>query len=322
LGYFELNFLQRDVPILLGLAGGRIDAVKIATKSLANGFELPVYGLGLWQMGGRVESDRSKDGQEVSAIRAAIELGVTHIDTAESYGDGHAEELLARAAEGLDRSKLLVATKVSAGHQTYDGVKRAFDASLKRLKMDYVDLYLLHRYPEPGMPIEQTMRAMDELVRDGVVKHIGVSNLSPARFLEVQANTKNKLVCNQVHYNVQHREVEKRGVLKQCQDEDVMLVAWRPLQKGELLECRGLMKQLAEKYGKSPAQLAINWLICQDHVVTISKTSSAEHLRENLGALDFEMDAGDVERIRREFPDQREQSDAVPLDYAADKAPW
>ncbi len=293
--------------------------MKIATKKLTNGFELPVYGLGLWQMGGRRAVDRSQDAREIMAIRAALEHGITHLDTAELYGAGHAEELLARAVEGFDRKKLLVATKVSGQNQSYDGVRRSFEASLKRLRMDYVDLYLLHWYPEPGLPIADTMRALDELVSAGVVKNIGVSNMTPARFSEAQRHTKNKLVCNQVHYNLQYREVEAKGVLKQCQDEDVMLVAWRPLQKGAL-GTAPVVADLARKYGKTPAQIALNWLIAQDHVVTISKTSRVEHLEENLGALNWTMEPEDVERIRREFPDQKLVSDAVPLDYAADVA--
>lgn len=293
--------------------------MNIPTKKLASGFEAPAYGLGLWQMGGLTTADRTHDAREITAIRTALEHGVTHLDTAESYGDGHAEELLARAVDGFERSKLLVATKVSAWNQSYDGVRRSLDASLKRLKMDYVDLYMLHRYPEPGLAIEDTMRAMDELVDKGLVLNIGACNLSPARFEAAQAASKHKLVCNQVHYNLQYRETEVRGVLKQCLELDVLLVAWRPLQKGRLGEAPVVTK-LAEKYGKTPAQIAINWLVSQDQVVTISKTSNLAHLEENLGALDWTMEPEDIERIRSEYPDQQRASDAVPLDYAADVA--
>ncbi len=294
--------------------------MNIPTKKLKNGFELPVYGLGLWEMGGRWEADNSQDKREVIAIRAAIDAGVTHLDTAESYGKGHAEELLARAIEGYDRSKLVIATKVSAWNQTYDGLRRSFDASLKRLKTEYVDLYLLHRYPESGIPIKETMRAMDELVEQGVVKNIGVCNMSVSRFVETQKHTAKKLVCNQLHYNVKYREVEHMGVLKFCQDNDVLLCAWRPLQKGALSDT-SILVELAKKYGKTPNQVAINWLISQPSVVTIPKTSNLDHLQENLGAVGWSMDAADIELIRREFPDQQPVSDAVPLDYEADIEP-
>lgn len=295
--------------------------MNVPTKKLTNGFELPVYGIGLWEVGGRYEADTTKDNAEVEAIRAALEAGITHIDTAESYGHGHAEELLARAIEGYDRSKLIIATKVSAHNQGYEGVRQACEASLKRLGTDYIDLYLIHRYPMPGISIEETMRAMDELVDEGLVRHIGTSNLSPRRFAEAQKYARHKLVCNQVHYNVQYREAEKRGVIQQCLDTDTMLVAWRPLQKGTLLSSP-LLAELATKYHKTPAQIAINWLISQANVVTIAKTSNPTHLKENLGAINWTMESGDIERIRNEFPDQKDISDTVPLNYDADLAAW
>ncbi len=294
--------------------------MKIPTKKLKSGFELPVYGLGLWQVGGRWEADDSKDTQEIKAVQTAIEAGVTHIDTAESYGRGHAEEILGQALKGYDRSKLFIATKVSQQNQSHDNLHRSFEASLKRIGTDYLDLYLLHRYPDKGISIAETMQALDELVEQGVVKHIGVCNMTPNRFREAQKHAKNKLVCNQVHYNVQYREIEDKGVLQYCQDNDVMLVAWRPLQKGALLNVP-LLQQLAQQYHKTPAQIAINWLISQNNVVTISKTSNLEHLQENLGAVGWSMNTADVERIRREFVDKKFVSDAVPLDYDADREP-
>lgn len=290
----------------------------IPVKQLTNGFEMPVYGLGLWQMGGgNWQADTSKDADEINAIRAAIDAGVTHIDTAEGYGGGHAEELLGQAIEGYDRSKLIIATKVSGAHQSYADLLRSFEASLKRIKTDYINLYLLHTYPKPGIDIAETMRALDELVEQKVVRNIGVCNLSPNRFNEAQRHTKNKIVCNQVHYNLQFREAEDKGVLKQAQENDVMLVAWRPVQKG-VFPPSSVVDEVVKKYNKTPVQIAINWLVSQSNVVTISKTSNAAHLTENLGALDWQMDREDIERIRLEFPDQRPVSDSVPLNYEAD----
>ncbi len=289
----------------------------IPTKKLSSDFELPVYGLGLWQMGGRWESDTSNDEREVAAIRAALDAGITHVDTAEGYGNGHAEQLLARAINGYDRAKLQIATKVAGHNQAYDGLMRALEGSLKRLQTDYIDLYMLHFYPPSGTDVNGTVRALDELVAQGAIKHIGVCNMSPNRFEDIQRRTKNKLVCNQVHYNVQYREAEKRGVLEHAQQNDVMLVAWRPVQKGNLPKS-ALVNELAAKYGKTPTQIAINWLVSQQNVVTISKTSSLEHLTENLGALDWRMEVRDIERIRTLFPDQKNVSDALPLDYETD----
>lgn len=178
--------------------------MKIPTKKLESGFELPVYGLGLWQMGGRDEADTSKDDNEIDAIRNAIHSGITHIDTAERYGNGHAEELLGRAISGFDRKKLLIATKVSGWNQRYDDLLRSFESSAKRIGTDYIDLYLLHFFPDPGISIADTMKAMDYLVDQKVVKNIGVCNFTPSRFVDAQKHTRNKLVCNQVHYNLQY----------------------------------------------------------------------------------------------------------------------
>ena len=291
--------------------------MKIPTKKLKSGFELPVYGLGLWQMGGRLESVTDKDGVEIDAINLAIDNGITHIDTAEMYGRGHAEELLGTALQGRDRSKLIIASKVSGNHQSYDGVHRALEASLKRIGTDYLDLYILHRFPNPGIDIKDTMSALDDLVRQGVIRHIGVSNFTPHRLDVAQSLTANKIVCNQVHYNVKYREVEDKGILVQCQEQDVMLVAYRPLQKG-ILPDTSLLQELAETYGKTPTQIAINWLISQQNVVTISKTSNPKHFTENLGAIGWEISKEDIERIRTEYPDLAMVSDAVPLDYEAD----
>lgn len=143
--------------------------------------------------------------------------------------------------------------------------------------------------------------------------------MTPHRFNDVQAHTKNKLVCNQVHYNVLVREVEQRGVVQQCQANDTLLVAWGPIQKGMLPDVP-LIQELAKKYNKTATQIAINWLISQKNVVTISKTSSVEHLQENLGAVGWQMDSDDVERIRKEYPNQEAVSARVALDYEADVA--
>lgn len=294
--------------------------MKIPIKKLKGGFELPVYGLGLWQMGGRWEVDTSNDEADIKAIWNAIELGITHIDTAEKYGNGHAEELLGQALKGIDRSKLIIATKVAGPNQRYDDLLRSFEASLKRIGTDYIDLYLLHRFPDPGISISETMKAMDNLVRQKVVKNIGVCNFTPNRLIETQKHTENKIVCNQVHYNLQYREVEAKGVLDFCQKNDVLLSAWRPLQKG-LLPKSSLLEEIAEKYNKTPAQIAINWLISQDNVITLSKTSNLDHLKDNLGAIGWSMAKEDIEKIRKEFPGQQVISDALPLDYEADVAP-
>ncbi len=289
----------------------------IPTKRLGTGFELPVYGLGTWQMGGRFQRDaENDDARDVRAIEAAIEAGVTHIDTAEAYAAGHTEKLVGRAIRRHDRERLFLASKVGLSQPPRDKkVIETAEQSLRRLGTDYLDLYLLHRF-NSQVPLGETMAALDSLVERGLVRHLGVSNFSEERFQAAQRHTAHKLVTNQVHYNLEIREMETAGVLDFCQRSDVMLVAWRPLQKGMLLRNdTPIVSELAAKYEKSPAQIAINWLTSQDNVVTLAKTSTSEHLWENLGALGWRLDPDDIERLRREFPDQQHVSDAVPLDH-------
>lgn len=292
----------------------------IPVKELSNGFALPVYGLGTWLMGGNTERDTANDARDIAGIQAAIKHGVTHIDTAEKYAAGGAEELIGEAIKGFDRSKLILATKVRSEKQSYDGILQACEESLRRLKTDYIDLYLLHSYPAPGLPIADTMRAMDRLVEQGIVKNIGVCNLTINRFNEAQKHTANKLVCNQLEYSVRLREAQRRGIIRYCQENDVLVTAWGPLLVG-LIENSGVLLEIAARYGKTPRQVALNWLIRQPNVVTIPKTSNIEHLEENLGALGWDMSDEDADRLDREFPDQFSASRRVPLDYEADIEP-
>ena len=292
----------------------------IPIKTLKSGFSLPVYGLGTWEMGGRMEPDYSQDEIQIKAIKTAIDHGITHIDTAELYGDGHCEELVGQAIKGYDRSQLIIVSKASAWNQSYDDLLKAAEQSLNRLQTNYLDLYLLHRYPEPGITIEQTMKAMDLLVEQGLVKNIGVCNMTSKRLEEVQKHTSNQIVYNQLHYSLEQREPAIKGAVKYCQDNDIFISAWGPLSKGAL-ENVPILEEMAKKYSKTPYQVALNWLISQPNVITIPKTTHVEHLEENLGALGWELKPEDIERLSKEFPNQKQVSDRVPLDYAADIDP-
>lgn len=288
----------------------------IPTKQLKNGFSLPVYGLGTWGMGGHHHRDpENDDAADIAAIQLAIEHGVTHLDTAESYAEGKAEELIGQAIRGHDRASLQIVSKAHYDHLGYYDLLTAAKQSLERLGTDYLDLYLLHRF-NPNIPIEDTMRALDELMNEGLVRAIGVSNFTVERFRLAQSATSHKIVTNQLHLNLKYREAELLGLLKYCQDNDVLFTAWRPLQKGMLLDNPpDVLKQMMDKYGKTAAQIALNWLISQDHVVTLAKTSTREHLKENLGAFGWTMETQDIELLRQRYPDQESVSDAVPLNY-------
>lgn len=286
----------------------------IPTKKLKNGFNLPVFGLGTWQMGGREERNPDNDDErDIAAIRAAIDRGLTHIDTAEIYANGRAEEIIAQAIAPYERPKLFIVSKVSGEHQRGPEVMAACEASLKRLRTPYLDLYLLHRH-DPTVPLSETIGAMNKLVERGLVRQIGLSNFDVASHQEARRFAATPIVASQAHYNLKFREPERAGLLDYCQQNDTLLIAWRPLGKGLLAQAGlPLVDELCEKYNKTPAQIAINWLICQPNVVTLAKSSSLAHLEENLGALGWEMEPADIERLRREYPGQESVSDVVAL---------
>ncbi len=272
-------------------------------KTIA-GIKLPAIGIGTWNMGrakGHGEMpDSSNDEQSTAAIKAAIKLGMWHIDTAEMYSSGHAEEITGEAIKGIPRSKVFVTTKVLPNHLSRDDLIAAAEASLKRLQLEYVDLYLIH-WLNGTSQIKEAIAAMDELVKAGKVKHIGVSNFSLKQLQLAQSYTKNKIVTNQVEYNLLDRSCE-RDILPYCQDNDVILTAYSPLAQGSsrLLKNK-VLAAVAAKHGKTPAQVALNWLISQNNVIAIPKAGSVEHARENAGAAGWKLTPEDLEMIEKEF---------------------
>lgn len=285
----------------------------IPHKSLEDGFSLPVLGLGTWTMGGKRTVEAKNDEKDTQALQAAIDLGYTHIDTAEIYAGGHTEELVGQAVKKYDRKKLFLTSKVAGEHARYDDVLESLQMSLKRLQTDYLDLYLVH-YPNPDVPIAHTMKALDRLVQEKLVKHIGVSNFSEKRFEEAQFYAENKLVANQLHYNLIYREVERKHLVTYCENNDVLLIAYRPLEKGKLAQTGiTLLDHMSKKYKKTPSQIALNWLISQANIVTLVKSEDGKHLKENLSALDWQMSPLDIEKLRNEFPDQQAVSNTREL---------
>lgn len=285
--------------------------MNIPWKTLAGGISMPELGQGTWRLGGVSERDPGNDdARDVAVIRRALDAGLIHIDTAEMYAGGHAEELVGEAIRGVERSRLFLTGKVWKTHLGGDGPLRAAEASLQRLGVDMFDLYLVHQV-NPEVPLKETIRAMNRLQRRGLARHIGVSNFSLERLKQAQALSEVPIVANQLHYNLQVREIELSGLLDFCRETGVMVIAWRPLRG---VDCSvPLLAELAEKYRRTPRQLALNWLISQPGVVTIVKASDPLHLAENVGAADWRMAEEDVERLRREFPDCRTVSEAVPL---------
>ncbi|MFH1694404.1 MAG: aldo/keto reductase [Patescibacteria group bacterium] len=271
------------------------------TWKLNNGFELPKVGLGTWEMGGGMETDTSEDELSLKAIRSALETGYRHIDTAEVYGDGHAEELVGEATKDFNREELIIASKVAKTNLGYGDVLSAAERSLERLGMDYIDIYYIHA-PNPEIPMEETMKALNKLVDDGLIKHIAVSNFTVEMLEEAQRLADTKIVANQIEYslsaqiesNYRYNRDVISNVVPYCQENDVLVVAYRPINRRELLKPNEALDKMAEKYGKTRAQIAINWLVSQKNVATIPMTQNEQHLRDNLDAGLWEMDTEDI----------------------------
>jgi diketogulonate reductase-like aldo/keto reductase len=292
--------------------------MNIPEKTLSDGFSIPVYGLGTWQMGGRWGGDSHNDERDLEAIITAVELGIRHIDTAEIYAAGKAEILVGRAIKKVGRENVFIASKAGYSHSRPDDVIKACHQSLDRLETDYLDLYMPHGHDD-RVPLGETMSAFDQLVDDGLVRNVGLSNFITETLREAQSVTRTPIRIDQVHYNVAHREPESTGLIDYCQKSNVVLNAWRPVQKGDVAGIGDLhslpdptIAEMAEKYNKTAAQICINWLISQQNVITMAKTSNVDHLKENLGAVDWKMEESDIEYIRKRYKNQTTLSD-VPL---------
>jgi diketogulonate reductase-like aldo/keto reductase len=275
-------------------------------KKLTDTITIPVIGFGTWTIGGGDDADTTQDKEHISAIKTAIKLGITLIDTAESYAKGHAEELVGKAIQGSDRGRLFIISKVSPEHLNYNDLIESAGMSLERLKTDYLDLYLIHS-PNPEISILETMQAMDYLIEKKLIRFIGVSNFSVEQIKEAQKYTKNKIVANQVEYNLLVRnsghvtnDMESR-IIPYCQKNNILIIAWRPLAKGKLARPGfKLLDELAEKYSKTQAQISLNWLISKKGIVAVTKSSKTNHLKDNLGAMGWELKQEDVDRLDKE----------------------
>ncbi len=248
---------------------------------------LPKIGFGTWTIGGRDLADPSQDTRSLHALRSALELGYTHFDTAESYAAGHAEELLGRAirVSGLPRSALFITSKVSPEHLDYHAVLTSCENSLRRLGMDYLDLYLIH-WPRLGMHLADTFRALNQLVSGGKVRHLGVSNFDLKLLEEAVALSETRLLTDQLSYSLPDRTCEKNGVLAYCQENDILLTAYSPVKRRFIRGNKALM-ELARRRGITPQQVALAWLVDQPRVITIPMSFNPQHQADNLAATDI-----------------------------------
>jgi len=264
---------------------------------ISHGLSIPKLGFGTWKIGGDSYADLKLDSISRAALRSALELGYTHFDTAEMYAGGHAEELLGQAIResSIKRETLFITTKVTPSHLKYDDVLKACENSLKRLRMDTIDLYLIH-WPQAGMKLEETFSALNKLAQDGKVKHLGVSNFNLNLLKQSQEFCETPLVTNQVPYSLSDRSYVRNGVLEYCQQNNILLTAYEPVDKGRL-HVNKTLQTIADAHHATPYQIALAWLISQPRVITIPMSLNPQHIKENFDASEIELNEQEMEEL-------------------------
>ncbi len=266
----------------------------IPTTSLPSGEAVPVLGQGTWAMG----EDRAKRKTEIATLRLGLDLGMTLIDTAEMYADGGAEKVVAAAIAGR-RDGVFIVSKVLPEHATRRATIAACERSLRRLKTDRIDLYLLHWREE--VPLAETLEGFAALHRAGKIRYWGVSNFDVADMKELIGLEGGAAVAaNQVMYNLNRRGIE-HDLVPWCRRRHVPLMAYSPVDQGRLVRARKLAR-IASRLGASQAQVALAWLARQKGVIAIPKAASEAHLRENRAALDLKFSRRDLAALDRAFP--------------------
>ena len=258
---------------------------------------LPKIGFGTWKIGGGSFPDPKTDSVSLAALHSAIETGYTHFDTAEMYANGHAEELLGKAVRSsqVKREALFITSKVTPSHLQYDEVLRSCENSLRRLQMDTIDLYLIH-WPSTGMKLADTFRALNKLVRDGKVKHLGVSNFNLKLLKQSQELSETPIITNQVPYSLGDRSYVKNGMLEYCQKNDILLTAYSPIEEGNL-KTNAKLESIAKAHNATAFQIALAWVISQPRIITIPMSANPAHIRENFEAAEIELSKNEIEQL-------------------------
>lgn len=284
------------------------------TKKLENWFEMWIISYGTWPLGWISEAHPEQQDDAVRIMQYAIDRGMNYIDTAELYGCWESEKFLGLAIQKYQREQLFIGSKVRGSNASYKAIKKACENSLKRVGTSYFDLYYIH-WREDQFDLQDCMRALEELVDEGKIHNIWVSNFSHETLQLAQSYCKKyKIVANQVHYNLLFREPENTGLLQYCQENDVMLVAYRSVELWKLAHNPTLHYMgLAKKYAATSAQLSLNWLFTQMNVVTVFHSAHKEHIEENLWALNFKMSAEDIAFLRNDLKGQIPKSDCINL---------
>ena len=257
---------------------------------ITGGLRMPKLGLGTWRMSGPSCTE---------AVLAALSRGYRHIDTAQMYGN-EAEVGAALAQADVKRADIHVTTKVWWENLAPDAMRRAAAESLRKLRLDYVDLYLIH-WPAPGMNVPRAMEALMRLKSDGLAKNIGVSNFTVALMRQCIEEARAPIVCNQVEYHVM---LDQKRVLDYARAHGIAVTAYCPLARGNLGDVH-VLADIARKHGATPAQVALKWLLDQDGVAAIPKASRPENQQANWDAQSLALDDEDRDRIARLPKDNR-----------------
>jgi len=275
-----------------------LSATAVRTTKLPSGEAVPVLGQGTWHLA----EDRHRREEEIHALRVGLDLGMTLIDTAEMYADGGAEELVGEAIEGR-RGEVFLVSKVLPDHATVRGTVTACERSLRRLKTNHLDLYLLHW--RGSIPLEETMHAFDALVQAGKIRYWGVSNFDISDMEETVALTGGQdLTTDQVLYNLTRRGLDY-DLFPWCRQRHIPIMAYSPIEQGRILKNPEL-EAVAIRHSATPAQVALAWVLQQDGVIAIPKAGTARHVRENRGALEVHLTEEDMVALDRAFPPPKE----------------
>ena len=263
-----------------------------------HGITLPKIGFGMWKIGGDSYPDSSRDPASLNALRAALEAGYTHFDTAEVYADGHSEELLGRAIRetGTKREDLFITTKVDPSHLQSEHVLRSCENSLRRLQTDYVDLYLIHWPPRRSLQLNDAFRGLNRIVREGKVRHLGVSNFNVKLLKQAQSLSETPILTNQVPYRLPDRTYVENGTLEYCQQNDILLTAYSPV-KFRNLPVNKTVQAIATAHSASSFQIALAWLVAQPRVITIPMSLNPQHIRENFEAAEIELSSEEFQTL-------------------------
>jgi diketogulonate reductase-like aldo/keto reductase len=267
------------------------------TLSLPSGRIVPILGQGTWKMG----ESSAKRSAEIAALQLGIDLGMTLIDTAEMYGQGGSEQVVGEAVGGR-RAVVFLVSKVYPQNSDRKGVVTACERSLRRLKTDHLDLYLLHW--RGSVPLSETVEGFQALKEAGKIRDYGVSNFDRDDMEEAAELPGGEgIVTNQVLYNIMRRGIEW-DLLPWCKERAIPIMAYSPVEQGKLSV---KLEPLAKRRGVSPAQIALAWLLRQEGLIVIPKATNLAHVRENRAALDLKLTRDDLAEIDRLFPPPRQK---------------